>query len=469
MKKKIVCVVPPYYLLIESKNNRIIPSMHYVSQVIYEAGYDVVLINGDAAEDSFDYADRFSIIMNSWLFDERYAKGHSSFDKTFEEVIKHNPDVVIISAGDVLIPTTEFGNCQSCSKLAQMIKEYNPKIICIGYGNLLKNSKSEHNKYLDAMIVGEAEDEILEIIEGKPKGYISCTWVKDLDNLPMLQKDYIETKIKDQDFDYVMSMRGCGNHCSFCMQPKMRGKNVSRMSVERFKKELKYRIEHYHINNFYFSDMVFLPQNDYRKEEMLKMLKKLKSEYGNDFVWRCEQRVDSLSESDMINFQEAGCFHIKFGVESLNQKMLDRFHKQTTLEETYGAFENANKLGLETTAYILLGCPGFSDEDYRKMWYEVLALKANNYVVNFNVPYTTTKIYETLKEHLNQNDLFVDGEEGFIHTSLIMKDYWQISDETLKMYLDLNSQKDDNKYRLYKRKVVDSEQYFKNQKIIYNV
>jgi hypothetical protein len=39
--------------------------------------------------------------------------------------------------------------------------------------------------------------------------------------------------------------------------------------------------------------------------------------------------------------------------------------------------------------------------------------------------------------------------------------------ETLKMYLDLSSQKDDSTYRLYKRKVVNKEQYFKNQEIIY--
>lgn len=48
--------------------------------------------------------------------------------------------------------------------------------------------------------------------------------------------------------------------------------------------------------------------------------------------------------------------------------MLDTMNKNITLEEIRRAFEITKQVGVKRTAFVLLGCPGFSDNDYRDMW-----------------------------------------------------------------------------------------------------
>ena len=125
--KRIACVIPPFYRLVESKNNRISPAMHYIAQILYQRGHNVLLINGDYADDEIEYGDRVSILLNNWLFAERYKYGHESYDEVLSELQKFSPDIVFIGAGDILIPTVEIGSSQSCIFLAKQIKKFNKK------------------------------------------------------------------------------------------------------------------------------------------------------------------------------------------------------------------------------------------------------------------------------------------------------------------------------------------------------
>jgi hypothetical protein len=110
---------------------------------------------------------------------------------------------------------------------------------------------------------------------------------------------------------------------------------------------------------------------------------------------------------------------------------------------------------------------GFSDEDYKNMWAFFKNLEADNYVININVPYIGTELYRQVKQSLHRSGIYEEGEEGFTHTSLVMKDYWGISSDTLKMYFDLMGEKDDSSHREYKKKIVNRDHYFKTGKIIY--
>ena len=79
--KRVACVVPPYYRLIESKNNRLMPALHYVAEILYRRGHETVFINGDYGDEAVEYSDRYSMLKNSWLFQERYDNGHVSYIK----------------------------------------------------------------------------------------------------------------------------------------------------------------------------------------------------------------------------------------------------------------------------------------------------------------------------------------------------------------------------------------------------
>lgn len=466
MNHSVVCVVPPYYRLIESKNNRITPAIHYATQVLSNAGIKVTLVNGDYADENISYSDRYSIYCNSWLFKERYKSDLSVFEKTIDEVMKYDPSTVIISAGDVLIPTVEIGNAQSCAIIAEGIKRRNKNIRCIGYGHMLKYAESNLLNNLDFIITSECEDLLVDIVLGNNSA-LNCVndhWLFDLDRLPILTTDNISQKIIKYDFDYIMSMRGCQYKCNFCLQSTMRN-FTSTLSVENFKKNLIYRIKDIGLTNFYFADMVFLPKNDSRKEEMISMLIDIKKQYPS-FKWCCEERTNNLIENDYLQFREAGCYHIKFGVEALEQKMLKTFGKKTSIENINKSFLYAKQAGLETTAYVLIGCPGFSDEDYKKMFPLFCNLQATNYVINISVPYCGTTLYQQVFNDLQRNGIY-KNEEGLCHLSTEMPKVWGISIETIQKYFSLPRKKEDMIYRKYERKIVNPKIYFEENRIEY--
>ena len=468
-KHRIACVIPPYYRLIGSKNNRLTPAMHYVAEVLHNKGHEVCFINGDFADDTVSYADRISLAENNWLFKRENLPFNPAFEGLFQQIKDFNPQTVIIGAGDVLMPTVELGSNQICAYVSKNIKsQIGEHVHCIGYGHLLKFLNKEDRSYLDTVILCEAETIIEKIVEDELKGEFDEVWTTDLDNLPILTNDYISQDVKPYDWDYIMSMRGCPHKCNFCFHPCMRHGRISFQSPERFLREIRYRLYQIGTSKFYFADTIFLPNKGNRTNEMLKQLTQLKAE-ASQFSWWAEARVDLfLSKEDFLRLKEAGCRHIKFGVEAGNQKMLDRLNKGTKLEDIQNAFKLSSEAGLQRTAYILLGCPGFTDQDYRDTLQFFRDLGAENYVLNINIPYQGTVSYNEVKEELHTQGLYLDGEEGFMHIAEDMQHFWGISDTTLDLFLQLKKQKEDSFCRKYITKIADKELFNKTKEIVFH-
>lgn len=470
MQKKVACVVPPFYRLIETKNNRLTPSMHYAAEILHRKGHNVIFINGDYEDETFDYSDRLSMTLNNWLYTERFENGHESFDKIVDQLRAFEPDYVIIGAGDVLIPTVETGSAQACSYLANKIKDsLGFHVVCVGYGFMLKYANKELQAPFDAIIIGEGENQIVEIVENGKRSMLPTEWNQKLDLLPILTDEYLTYKPEPTDWDYIMSMRGCPHHCTFCMQPTLRAGVVHTMSPKRFAQEIRYRILNYGVYGFYFLDMIFLPDSSPRTYEMLDELVQIKKEFPQ-FNWWAEARgnASKLWSNDIVHKMKlSGCRHLKFGVEMTNNDMLKTVQKGINYEQVKDSFKLIQSNDINTTAYVLLGCPGFKDDDYKQMWYRFKELNADNYVININVPYMGTKLYDQMHEELSKFKIYASGEEDFTHTSLIMKKFWNISDETINMYFSLQGEKDDSNLRKYKRKIVDRNYYIKTREIRY--
>ena len=442
--------------------------MHYVAEILYSRGHDVCFINGDFADDTVSYADRVSLAKNNWLFKSENLQFNPAFKDLFQQLKEYNPQTVIIGAGDVLIPTVEIGSNHICAYVSKNIKsQIGQHVHCIGYGHLLKFLNNEERRYLDTVIMCEAETIIEAIVENEIKGEFDDVWTTDLDNLPVLTNNYISQEVKPYDWDYIMSMRGCQHKCNFCFHPSMRHGRISFQSPERFLNEVRYRLYQIGTNKFYFADTIFLPNKGARTDAMLKQLTQLKEE-APQFSWWAEARVDLFStKEDFLKIKEAGCHHIKFGVESGNQNMLDCLNKRTKLEDIQKAFHLSFEAGLKRTAYILLGCPGFTDQDYRDTLRFFRDLEADNYVLNINIPYQGTVLYDAVQEELHNKGLYLDGEEGFMHIAEDIQRFWGISDTTLNLFLDLKKQKEDSFCRKYITKIADREYFNKTKEIVF--
>lgn len=449
-KKKILLVIPPFFRLVESQNRRISPAMHYLTQVLFDKGHDARLLNADHNPNTDEYADWKSVLENHWLIDNRIENGHESFDEVAEYAKEFKPDFIAIMAGDILIPTTDFGSVKCAFKMLESLKEACPSAVTIAYGHQFIWADRYDLNQFDCVIKGEGEAEILKIVEEGKRGFNGTSWFDDMDKLPLLTLEPLVRKIEPKDFDFIMSMRGCPFNCTFCYQPVLRGKNTRCMSNQKFIDELKYR-KSLGTERFYFADMIFAPQPK-RAMELCQMM----IDQVPGIEWHAEARVDTLKPDMAAMFKKAGCKHVKFGVEMMDERMLKEVRKGTTIEKITKAFHIAKEAGLETTAYVLLGCPGFTDADYIAMLPKFVELQATNYVINVSVPSVGTKLFAQIEPELKNAHLFLDGEEGFNHLADKMIKFWGISKETLNAYFELNEKgtKDDSHIRKYKRKIL---------------
>jgi radical SAM superfamily enzyme YgiQ (UPF0313 family) len=70
-----------------------------------------------------------------------------------------------------------------------------------------------------------------------------------------------------------------------------------------------------------------------------------------------QARVDALNEEMLTAFREAGVWALILGIESASQEILDYYQKGTTVEQAERAVELADRFGIFTYGFFMLGAP----------------------------------------------------------------------------------------------------------------
>lgn len=96
--------------------------------------------------------------------------------------------------------------------------------------------------------------------------------------------------------------------------------------------------------------------------------------------------------------KKAGCYMIRYGVESSSQEILNKVRKGITIAQVIEAFKITQKIGIETHASYVLGLPG----ETKKTMEETIkfAIKLGGDYAQFAAatPYPGTELYQEAKE-----------------------------------------------------------------------
>jgi radical SAM superfamily enzyme YgiQ (UPF0313 family) len=109
-------------------------------------------------------------------------------------------------------------------------------------------------------------------------------------------------------------------------------------------------------------------------------------------------RVDTVDSLLLRRLKEVGCTMICFGLESGNQRILDRAHKRITLEKARRAVELSKDAGISPFGSFILGLPG----ETRETLEETLAFAQSlgiPYGFHLLAPFPGTKIRERASEY----------------------------------------------------------------------
>jgi anaerobic magnesium-protoporphyrin IX monomethyl ester cyclase len=254
------------------------------------------------------------------------------------------------------------------------LRKINPKafILCGGpHCSLFE----EHIKGSDVSVYGEAEGLIDEIIDRlfNKKSLHDIAGLSYYENGSLIRNPGIMsvsdlnkslapalTLSKGKNYGYfngiklgeiapIMSSRGCPFNCSFCTY-KGRVK-YRELSVDSVINELK-RIRDMGYKYAIFSDDNFLLN---KKRAMNIMNRIIEEKIKLKMLIEC--RVDSADYELYKKLREAGVFIIQFGIESVNQDVLDYFNKRVTVDQIRNAVRTANSAGLITIGLFITGAP----------------------------------------------------------------------------------------------------------------
>lgn len=286
--------------------------------------------------------------------------------------------------------TSQFANAV---KLAQIAKKHG--VLTVYGGSHASALPQESLKYMDIVVRGEGEVAFLNILKGNIRGIYECPFIKDLDTLPYPARDLIpikdypvrELKRFDGAYTHLMTGRGCSSKCIFCSSPTM-WRYPRLMSAERVFGEMVEVYEKYGFKNIHFQDDTFTISRK-RTEQLCDLI--IASDI--DFKFSCQTRPDMVDYPLLKRMAKAGCVQIEFGVESGDAQLLITARKGYSKDVIKQAFESANKAGISTYGFFIVGLPGESIWSWLKSIWFALRLKLDSSVWTVLLPYPGTEVY----------------------------------------------------------------------------
>ena len=295
-------------------------------------------------------------------------------DETIEEIIRqNNPDVVMTTN-----ITPSIFKAQDIMKIA---KKVNPKIRTIMGGihsTFMYPQVLTEAPETDYVIRGEGEEVAVNIIKAIDAGndlkerenitgiaYINDDGevhataahpvIEDLDDLTPDWSLYDWDKYIYTPLNCRLAVpnfaRGCPFTCTFCSQWQFWRRYRAR-SPKHFVDEIEILVKKYNVGFFILAD----EEPTINKQKFVSLCQEL-IDRKLDVTWGINTRVtDIMRDADLLPFfRKAGLVHVSLGTEAASQMNLNRFRKETTIEENKYAIKLLQKNGIVAEAQFVMG------------------------------------------------------------------------------------------------------------------
>jgi radical SAM superfamily enzyme YgiQ (UPF0313 family) len=299
-------------------------------------------------------------------------------------------------------------------RVLERVRQLNPNVTILIGGALVSSLPEPLVKGLkpDYTILGEGEATLLEVLDhieagGTPAsalgipglallldGEVRLTGKRpqlmDLDVLPLPDLFLFPSVQQNPEIPElgITSSRGCYGRCSFCF---LNMEKLSYKSPERFEREVAHLVQQHSLRYFYINDLTFT-SNLERTYKICDVLKKY------NLTWTCSTRVERVKPELLRYMHACGCRDIWYGVESVDQTVLNLADKQTKVEEIEYAVAETVKAGIKVAANLIVGLPGESEASLRKMMEFCKKSEVIPISIKYLTPFPGTKIYDMAVE-----------------------------------------------------------------------
>ncbi|MGA3207383.1 MAG: radical SAM protein [Syntrophales bacterium] len=346
------------------------------------------------------------------------AAENLSIERTVEEIKEYMPDVVGISS-------TTAGIVAS-GELAKRIKEFNGRTITVIGGchvtALPEETLSEFSGF-DIAVIGEGEmtfaemlraiNETREIPTSLAGIAVRCDgsfivnprrpFIDNLDELPLpawklfrgFPGDFYPSPARMNRFPCasVVFTRGCPNQCQFCDRSVF-GNKVRSHSPAYAVNMLKDLVNNFGVREILIEDDTFVISRKWVREFCERLITE-----EIDITWSCLGRADHVTQEMLRLMRRAGCWHISYGIESGDQKILDAMQKGEDLARMEKAVRWSREAGIKTKGFFMVGFPGETIDSLKLTKSLALRLPLDDVSVMQLTPFPGTAVYRRASEH----------------------------------------------------------------------
>ena len=260
----------------------------------------------------------------------------------------------------------------------------------------LENNKSTDN--IKGLIYRKGE----EVIQNERRPPIA-----NLDKLPFFAYDLLpmdkyrlpahhigfNRKVPIGRFALVFTSRGCPARCGFCSSKLIWGRTVRFRSARYVVEEIEMLVGRFGVKVVEFADDVFTLD----KRRLHDILDGIIAKRLN-IHFNCLSRVDTIALEDLEKMKKAGCYLIRYGVESGSQKILERMHKNITAEQVIKTLGMTKKAKIASSVSFMIGYLGETEQTVKETIALAKQIDADRTLFFIAVPFPGTEFFEIAKK-----------------------------------------------------------------------
>ena len=343
-------------------------------------------------------------------------------DETVAAIIKsYAPDVVLTTAITPMIYQS-----QKVMKIAREMAP-NAKTILGGihptfmYAEVLNEAP-----YIDYIVRGEGEEIIVNLLRSIEAGtdlqdrstILGLSYLEDgqviatpahpvIQNLDTLSADWSLLEWKDYIYRPLNCRvavpnfaRGCPFTCRFCSQWSF-WRTYRTSSPKLFVDEIEQLVKVHNVGFFILAD----EEPTINKKKFVALCQEL-IDRKLDIHWGINTRVtDILRDQELLPFyRKAGLVHVSLGTEAAAQLKLDRFRKQTTIEQNKRAVQLLKDAGMVAEVQFIMGLENETKETIEETYRLAMDWKPDMANWNMYTPWPFAELFEELGDRVEVRD-----------------------------------------------------------------
>ena len=349
------------------------------------------------------------------LFDPTFEYSEQSFRNAIDRA---KPDLIVVCEDDFnfLTKMCLAHNRRLAFEFAEIAADCG--IRAVAHGSDACDHAAEYlNAGFEAVAIGEVENTVLEIAQGRPIGEVDGVTMRtggriqrnraravmaDLDTLPSPAWDLIEIenyrtawKHKHGYFSLnLASSRGCPFRCNWCAKPiygsRYRVRSAAGLAAELLEMKRTSRPDH-----LWFCDDIFAlsPAWTFRFADEVRAL-------DASIPFKMQSRCDLMTRDTVAALRSAGCEEVWMGAESGSQRVLDAMDKDLAVEEIYKARSNLRRNGIRACFFLQFGYPGEEWADIEATVRMVRETRPDNVGISVSYPLPGTRFHQIVSAQM---------------------------------------------------------------------